>query len=74
MSCFHFFFTAPYWSLMISSVSYEQFPEYVTKMKKILEAWSGLILQLNDLVSAFDNFLSDRRGTSEFIAIPSEAD
>ena len=46
MSLFHCFFTAPYWNLMNSSVSYGQFPRYVTEMKNVLESWSDPLFHL----------------------------
>ena len=73
-SLFHCFFTAPYWNPMNSSVSYGQFPRYVTEMKNVLESWSDPLFHLSDLVSVFEDFLFDSRDISNFIAAFSSTD
>ncbi|GFN87124.1 hypothetical protein PoB_001363000 [Plakobranchus ocellatus] len=74
MSLFHVLFSAPYWSLMNSSVSYGQFPAYVQKMEKTLEIWSNSLVHIEDAKSVFEDFkfISSNNKTLEFInSLPS---
>ncbi|GFO35080.1 hypothetical protein PoB_006158500 [Plakobranchus ocellatus] len=67
MSLFHALFSAPYWSLMNSSESYGQFPQYVSKMKTSLEIWCEPLFELTAAKSVFENFLSDSTFILDFI-------